>query len=301
MAAGASHGICWPTGCSTCSCCRSRPSWRAPAGGCSTTPATSSGCGSPTARPSRPAPCGCSSSRPRESRGNGSPDQLTGPSGGADRACVARPALPEVHAHLAALGPPRAVVVQRVHEARQLALGLAVPGPVAAGALPVRRTDGRPTGQLAARRDAAPAQLEPQLVAGADLDGELAVDFDLARGHARHAGSPSERRRDRVYDLAGCELVRVEDEVGAGQRPRLLPPAGRDECARCRIETTRGPTRQAHAHGPSPRGRGASPRALRRSAASRPLRESSDAAPGLLLLPLRSSAPGARSETRRAA
>ena len=30
------------------------------AGGCSTTPATSSGCGSPTARPSRPAPCGCS-------------------------------------------------------------------------------------------------------------------------------------------------------------------------------------------------------------------------------------------------
>ena len=54
---------CWPTGCSTCSCCRSRPSWRAPAGGCSTTPATSSGCGSPTARPSRPAPCGCSLSR----------------------------------------------------------------------------------------------------------------------------------------------------------------------------------------------------------------------------------------------
>ena len=49
--------------CSTCSCCRSRPSWRAPAGGCSTTPATSSGCGSPTARPSRPAPCGCSLSQ----------------------------------------------------------------------------------------------------------------------------------------------------------------------------------------------------------------------------------------------
>src|SRR4051794_26642149 len=60
---GRLHGICWPTGCSTCSCCRSRPSWRAPAGGCSTTPATSSGCGSPTARPSRPAPCGCSLSR----------------------------------------------------------------------------------------------------------------------------------------------------------------------------------------------------------------------------------------------
>src|SRR3954447_11946801 len=63
MAAGALHGICWPTGCSTCSCCRSRPSWPAPAGGCSTTPATSSGCDSPTARPSRPAPCGCSLSR----------------------------------------------------------------------------------------------------------------------------------------------------------------------------------------------------------------------------------------------
>lgn len=59
-AAGVSHGICWPTGCSTCSCCRSRPSWQAAADGCSTTPATSSGCGSPTARPSRPAPCGCS-------------------------------------------------------------------------------------------------------------------------------------------------------------------------------------------------------------------------------------------------
>src|SRR3954467_13623622 len=42
---------------------RARPSWRAPAGGCSTTPASSSGCGSQTARPSRPAPCGCSSSR----------------------------------------------------------------------------------------------------------------------------------------------------------------------------------------------------------------------------------------------
>jgi hypothetical protein len=75
------------------------------------------------------------------------------------------PALPEVHAHLAALHPPRAMVVQRVHEARQLALGLAVPGPVASGALPVHRADGRPAGQLAARRDAAPAQLEPQPVA----------------------------------------------------------------------------------------------------------------------------------------
>ncbi len=55
-------------GCSTCSCCRSRPSWRAPAGGCSTTPATWSGCGSRTARPSRPAPCGCSLSRIKSDR-----------------------------------------------------------------------------------------------------------------------------------------------------------------------------------------------------------------------------------------
>src|SRR4051794_38129312 len=55
-------------GCSTRLCCRSRPSWRAPAGGCSTIPATSSGCGSPTARPSRPAPCGCSLSRIKADR-----------------------------------------------------------------------------------------------------------------------------------------------------------------------------------------------------------------------------------------
>src|SRR3954453_23836160 len=55
-------------GCSTRSCCRSRPSSRAPAGGCSTTPDTSSGCGSPTARPSRPAPCGCSLSRIKPDR-----------------------------------------------------------------------------------------------------------------------------------------------------------------------------------------------------------------------------------------
>src|SRR3954452_8329923 len=84
MAAGASHGICWPTGCWTSSCCRSRPSWRAPAGVCSTTPATSSGCGSPTARPSRPAPCGCSSSRITPDRSYNRallPMHLSGPHG----------------------------------------------------------------------------------------------------------------------------------------------------------------------------------------------------------------------------
>src|SRR6185295_8671369 len=42
-AADALLGICWPTGSSTCSCYRSRPSWPAPAGDCSTTPATSCG------------------------------------------------------------------------------------------------------------------------------------------------------------------------------------------------------------------------------------------------------------------
>ena len=89
------------------------------------------------------------------------------------------------------------MVMQRVHEARQFALFCAVPEPVSAGALPVPPGGRASSRELAPRWDAAPAQLEPQLVARANLDGELAIDLDLTRGDARHAGSRSERRGDR--------------------------------------------------------------------------------------------------------